>query len=103
MIARVPTVALVLLIAVAVATLTATLGRTAALRAERAAGAWAWIIYLGLGLGMIFGAMSISHPLLSAFMWTKLTAFILTGAWLATSRVRRREALFPGLRRVQAE
>jgi hypothetical protein len=96
------TLLLVILIAAAVAGLALSVGPTAARRAEKATGAWAWIIYLGLGLGMIFGAMSISYPLLSAFMWTKLTAFILTGTWLLSGRIRRHEPLFPDLRRVAA-
>ena len=75
-----------------------TYGRRAARRAEGYVGAWAWLVYGGLGGGMIFGAMSIQHPILSAFMWTKLSAFILTGLWLAQGRVRRHERLFPGAR-----
>ena len=92
-----------LLIASAVAALAITVGPAAARRAERATGAWAWIIYVTLGFGMMFGAMSITHPLLSAFMWTKLTAFILTGTWLLTRRIRRGERLLPGSRRVTVE
>lgn len=87
------------LIVVAVVTLALTAGRTGALRAERHVGAWAWIAYLFLGFGMMFGAASVSHPVLSTFMWTKLTVFILTGAWLAQGRLRRREPLLPGARR----
>jgi hypothetical protein len=64
--------------------------------------AWAWMIYLLLGVGMIFGATSVEQPLLSAFMWTKLTAFIVTGGWLFSGRLRRREALFPGFAGRQA-
>ena len=96
-----PTVTLVLalFIATAVAAFAVTFGPAAARRAERAAGAWAWIIYLALGLGMIFGAVSISHPLLSTFLWTKLTAFILTGAWLASRRIRTGQPLFPAIGR----
>ena len=85
-------VAIVLTIVV----LTLTAGRHGARRAEQHVGAWAWIVYLALGLGMMFGAMSISEPLLSVFMWTKLSAFILTGGWLANGRLHRREPLFPG-------
>lgn len=84
------------IVIVVVALFALTYGRVAARRAERYVGAWAWLVYGGLGAGMIFGAMSIQHPLLSAFMWTKLSAFILTGAWLAQGRVRRHERLFPG-------
>lgn len=90
-------------IVLAVVTLTLTAGRHGALRAERHVGAWAWIVYLTLGLGMMFGAMSISQPLLSVFMWTKLTAFILTGIWLARGRLQRREPLFPGMRTAAAD
>ncbi|MGH2631872.1 MAG: hypothetical protein ACRDG3_00555 [Tepidiformaceae bacterium] len=90
-------------IVIAIVVLTLTAGRHGALRAERHVGAWAWIVYLTLGLGMMFGAMSISQPLLSVFMWTKLTAFILTGVWLAGGRVRRREPLLPGSRAAVAD
>ena len=83
-------------IVLAIVVLTLTAGRHGAIRAERRVGAWAWLVYITLGVGMMFGAMSISQPLLSVFMWTKLTAFILTGAWLAGGRLRRREPLFPG-------
>ena len=86
------------IVIVAVALLALTYGRMAAQRAERYVGAWAWLVYGGLGAGMIFGAMSIQHPILSAFMWTKLSAFMLTGLWLAQGRVRRHEPLFPGAR-----
>ena len=89
------TALLAVVVAASVAILALTGGRIAALRAEHHVGAWAWIVYLTLGFGMIFGALSISHPVLSAFMWTKLTAFILTGTWLAGNRLRRREPLFP--------
>jgi len=82
-------------IVLTVVVLTLTAGRHGARRAEQRVGAWAWIVYLALGLGMMFGAMSISEPLLSVFMWTKLSAFILTGVWLANGRLRRREPLFP--------
>jgi len=92
-------VAIVLTIVV----LTLTAGRHGARRAEQHVGAWAWIVYLALGLGMMFGAMSISEPLLSVFMWTKLSAFILTGVWLANGRLRRREPLFPGGRAAIAD
>lgn len=85
-------------IAVAVVTLAATVGRHGALRAERHIGAWAWMVYVFLGFGMMFGAMSIDHTLLSTFMWTKLSAFILTGLWLVQGRARRREPLLPGMR-----
>lgn len=85
-------------IVVAVVALALTAGRTGAMRAERYVGAWAWIVYLFLGFGMMFGAASVSHPVLSTFMWTKLTVFILTGAWLAQGRLRRREPLLPGSR-----
>jgi len=81
-----------------VALLALTYGRVAARRAERYVGAWAWLVYAGLGAGMVFGALSMQHPVLSAFMWTKLSAFILTGVWLAQGRVRRHEPLFPGTR-----
>lgn len=90
------TLLLIVAVTATVAALALTGGRMAALRAERHVGAWAWIVYLTLGFGMMFGAMSVTHPVLSAFMWTKLTAFILTGAWLASGRLRRRERLFPG-------
>jgi hypothetical protein len=90
------TLLLTISVAATVAVLALTGGRMAAQRAERHVGAWAWIVYLTLGFGMMFGAMSVSHPVLSAFMWTKLTAFILTGVWLANGRLRRRERLFPG-------
>lgn len=86
------------IVIVAVAVLALTYGRMAARRAEGYIGAWAWLVYGGLGAGMIFGAMSITQPVLSAFMWTKLSAFILTGLWLAQGRVRRHERLFPGAR-----
>lgn len=86
------------IVVVLVALFALTYGRRAARRAEGYVGAWAWLVYGGLGAGMIFGAMSIQQPVLSAFMWTKLSAFILTGAWLAQGRVRRRERLFPGAR-----
>jgi hypothetical protein len=89
------TLLLALLIVTAVISLAGTAGVHAARRAEAHIGAWAWMLYLFLGIGMIFGARTIDHTLLSTFMWTKLTVFILTGCWLLAGRVRRREALFP--------
>jgi multisubunit Na+/H+ antiporter MnhB subunit len=93
-----PTLALAVIVISGVVLLALTYGRVAARRAERHVGAWAWLVYAGLGAGMVFGAMSIQQPVLSAFMWTKLSAFILTGLWLAQGRVRRHEPLFPGVR-----
>ncbi len=90
------------LIVAAVATLALTIGRHSARRAERHVGAWAWITYVALGAGMMFGAMSIEHALLSTFMWTKLSAFIFTGLYLACGRVQRGERLLPGRRSLTA-
>lgn len=85
-------------IVVAVGVLGLTIGRRGARRAERHVGAWAWIAYVALGLGMIFGATSVQHVLLSAFMWTKLTVFLATGLWLVGGRIRRGESVLPGRR-----
>lgn len=90
------------LIVAAVTTLSLTIGRHSARRAERHIGAWAWITYVFLGAGMVFGAMSIEQALLSTFMWTKISAFIFTGLYLARGRIQRGERLLPGRRGLAA-
>ncbi|HKS92059.1 MAG TPA: hypothetical protein VJQ83_09045 [Tepidiformaceae bacterium] len=90
------TLFLALLIAGAVITLAVVVGFSAARRAENHIGAWAWLIYGFLGIGMIFGATSVSNPLLSTFMWTKLTVFLVTAAWLFAGRLRRGDSPLPG-------
>lgn len=91
------TLILALLIAAAVLTLAVAVGFRAARRAETRIGAWAWLVYGFLGVGMIFGATSVSNPLLSTFMWTKLTVFLVTAVWLLAGRMRRGDAPLPGL------
>ncbi len=91
------TLFLALLIAIAVLTLAVGVGFRAARRAEAYIGAWAWLVYAFLGAGMIFGATSVTNPLLSTFMWTKLTVFLVTATWLLAGRLRRGDAALPGL------
>lgn len=82
-------------IVLAVLAIGVTAGRHAAVRAERHTGAWAWMAYVFLGGGMVFGAMSMDHTLLAAFMWAKLTVFVGTGLWLVQGRWRRGESVLP--------
>jgi len=90
------TLFLALFIATAVLAFAAGLGFRTARRAEAHIGAWAWLVYGCLGVGMIFGATSVTNPLISTFMWTKLGVFLVTAAWLLAGRLRRGEAALPG-------